>query len=761
MKLPLAILLLAATALLARVAAEEAAHATPEALREQMAHLQAEAQEMESFAATQGELPAAPFDPNSPMPEPPPGQSAAAADGGLLFDNENSRLSYIGNVRLNDPHLRLRAAHSLYIHLPKNEKKEEKATPAAAAKPKSPAKPAAEKKEPKEQPAEPIPAYVTAETAAVDAPGSRALLIGRKAAPSLTLNRGQDSVELHPMATGAPAHVFSNAEGDVLIEGSDMLFVWHDEKGEPYKLEAATGPIIYTGKTRRLLVQGKARLTSATGALVCDRQLILTFAEAESHKPRRADTPFAAFSAMQFKQVEGAVADGHVELTTPATATRPAGTAKGDHLTYDAATGDCTLSGDCHLTYGGHSLTTQGEVHLLPNGDAAITGSGPICGTYERPHPDTPAAAPIRGEWSTPGSIQYNAQQSCYILPGGLSTKDALSTFSCSDELQLFTTAKPGATAPQPRPGMPNLAIAAHSEVQRVIAHGDVCLRSLATAKQPAMQVDADTLDATLPTGEATLTSSAGRRIYAQYGQYLLTATAAAEGEALVHLLPNGDLQAEGGQIAATLPGEKGASHVECQNFLRLQREQAILTLGENSRINSPEGILTARAPLTAELTTGEGASRAPAAYPQLSYNFTGLHRATTPGGGTVRTTQASLQCEGEMALELIPGADVKDNPRKNLRTASARNRVSVAGKDSTGRLIRATGDRLDFEPSTGNFYLRGSSVSLVDKYNTHTATGAGACVTIDPHNNVHITGRHHTTTANRIPEQMEHNKKK
>lgn len=733
---------------------------SPEELRTQLQTLLGEAQKMEE-TAPKGSLQKAVFNPDSPMPEARPGQSAATADGGLIFDNANSLLTYIGNVRLNDEHLRLRAAHSLFIHLPKNEqdKPEQAAQPQSAPSgaPQKAPQPPPEKKED----APSIPAHVTTDQAAVDIPGSRVLLIGRCATPSLTLTRGSDSMVLQSAGQNAPARVFSNPQGDVLMEGRQMVFVWHNDKGEQWKLEVAAGPVVYSGQERCLRIRGVARLTSASGNLDCDESMTLVFAPSTAPS-KAADTPFAAFATMQFKEVKLATAKGHVVLTTPATATRPASIAKSDCMEYDPATGNCTLKGLCSLVYGGNSLAADGQIQLLPNGDATICSRQPISGTYERPTPGDPAAAPIAGTWSTPGHILYKAQDNCFIFPRGLAAQDALATFSCTGELQVYTAPRAQAPrAPQHMQGKLNLAITQQEEVRRVLATGDVRLHSEATATAPVCDMKGDSLEAHIPTAELLLKAADDRRAHARYGDYELDALAPAGGESTVHLLPNGDLHATGDELLADMPSEKGPIHMVCTRELTLQREAAILILGDNSRIDSPDGILTARAPLHAELEQGAKPTRAPKQYPHLTYNFSGLRRASTPHGGTLRTTQASLQCEGAISIELAPGASASDNPRKNLRAAMARDSVSVAGKDSTGRLLRANGDRLDFDPASGNFYLRGNKVSLADRYNTHSASGAGACVILDPQNNVHISGRHQTTTAHRIHEQLEKNKKK
>ena len=107
------------------------------------------------------------------------------------------------------------------------------------------------------------------------------------------------------------------------------------------------------------------------------------------------------------------------------------------------------------------------------------------------------------------------------------------------------------------------------------------------------------------------------------------------------------------------------------------------------------------------------------------------------------------------MQMSMLPGKP-GDNPRDLLQKAVAWGRVRLAGKDAKGKLMRADGEQLDFDHATGNIYLRGSQVSLMDANNIHTASGPGACITIDPKNNVHIYGQRQTTTANRIHQQID-----
>lgn len=734
----------------------------PEELHEQIHHLQQEIADMENNAAQLGELPEAEYNPDSPMPEPPPGQSAAVADGGLIFDNARSCLAYLGNVRLNDPRLQLRAAHRLFIRLPKNEAQEAQATPAAAPQPtpapNKPAPAAAPAATPEPQPA----AHLIVERAAVDAQTSRVLLEGRQAHPSITLTRGQDTMTLQPTPGGEPARVFSNTTGDVLIEGSSMVFTWHDAQGEAYRLDAETGPLLYHGPSATLCVRGKARLTSARGTMESDEQLCITFTP--QAPTAKADPPFAAFTAVNFSEIKQAIASGHVVLTTPATPARPAGTARGDTLIYSAAESSCTLLGKCSLVYGGNTLretTQEGILHMAENGSITLRDTAPLSGTYERPvNDEAEQRTTITGEWQSGPAVYYDAVTNRVTTHQGFRAADALARFSCTGLLQLTLLPREGALPPAPKPGLPRLIIAQQEGVRHVLAEGDVQLHSAASGKQPACDMEGHTLAADLNTGEATLTAAPQQRLHARYGDYDLTAVADTAENASVELNPAGDILARGSRLTAILPGEKGLTRITCRRMMQLLREQSQLTLGEDSRIHSPDGILTTRGTLHATLAPGNAPNRAPKNYPQLNYNYSGLSSAATPTGGTLRTPQVSMQCEGAISLELKPGL-TSDNARQSIRSATARDRVALAGKDATGRMVRATGDRLDYDPATGNFILRGRRVTLADEYNIHTASGSGAAITIDPHNNVRITGARQTTAAHRIQHQLDQNKKK
>ena len=127
----------------------------------------------------------------------------------------------------------------------------------------------------------------------------------------------------------------------------------------------------------------------------------------------------------------------------------------------------------------------------------------------------------------------------------------------------------------------------------------------------------------------------------------------------------------------------------------------------------------------------------------------------------TVRTEKGSMQCTGPVHLVMDTENKGADKMMGGLKFATARGEVAVAGRDSTGRLLRASGDLLEIDSATGMKVLSGQKVTLGDAYNTHIASGPGACIRIDADNNASIHGKKHTTNATRIREQMEKEKSK
>ena len=190
-------------------------------------------------------------------------------------------------------------------------------------------------------------------------------------------------------------------------------------------------------------------------------------------------------------------------------------------------------------------------------------------------------------------------------------------------------------------------------------------------------------------------------------------------------------------------------------------RAEERLETGSSTILKSPKAILTTNGSLHARLASkGEPVNRKKK-FPGFSFNFTGIREATTNEGCTVRTEKGSMQCTGPVHLVMDTENKGADKMMGGLKFAPARGEVAVAGRDSTGRLLRASGDLLEIDSSTGMKVLSGRTVMLGDAYNTNIASGPGACIRTDADHNASLPGQKHTTNATRIREQMEKEKSK
>jgi lipopolysaccharide export system protein LptA len=143
-----------------------------------------------------------------------------------------------------------------------------------------------------------------------------------------------------------------------------------------------------------------------------------------------------------------------------------------------------------------------------------------------------------------------------------------------------------------------------------------------------------------------------------------------------------------------------------------------------------------------------------------LRFNYTGIKEATTNSGCTVQTDTGSMQNSGAVRLLMDTEQKGTDKMLGSIKYATAYGNVAVAGKDKSGRLLRATGDKLTVDAKTGKKILSGKEVFLEDLHNTHKASGKGAAIIIDADNNATITGEEHTSYATEIRKQLNEQKK-
>lgn len=711
------------------------------------------------------------------LPESTNGDAVAVCDGGLLFNAESYDMVYVHNVRLKEARLHLRAANRLFIRMQRQaaekgrDEAQEGVSEAAKGKslplPQQPAKEApaaqpaasAEQAETPAAPAEPLD--IRTFDAVADTNANTIILYSPQGEAPTVVCRGENRLQLTPFADRAAVAV-ADAAGNVLMQGQVIDMHWVDAKGTATALHSTGGVAYYRAATGELVVAGPVEIQQPNAAFTCAEGLTLRFLKAEGAPAEPAKGFMRQFANMKLGGLARLTARGTVRGRQTVEGTERS--VAGDHLVYDAESGDCRLNGaDCRLCYGASTLISDEGMHLLPNGDIELLGNAPH-GTYERPAP-TKGTAPLAGTFQAHSPLYFHADTGTLTAENGLQLADAGADFSCTGAVELKLTRRAGAAETKHKgTGNLNLAAASFGEPESIRALGTV----LAHRYDPAAGgkctglLSGEMLDANLTTGAATLTGTTDIPAVAELDGNHLEAVADADTVPTLHFAENGDVELTGGRINAALQTKDGVATAHCRSILKLTRATAMLETGSETDFRTPHAIVTTRGPLTAHLAEeqpaakpAEGATKAPESgrWPQHRFNYIGIDSARTEQGGTVQTAKGSMQCTGPIALTLDPKA--KDGQMAGLKTARATGNVAVAGRDTTGRIIRATGDVLTMDAATGIKRLTGGRVTLADEYNTHTATGSGAAVIIDAKNNARITGSKQTTTATHIREQV------
>ena len=725
------------------------------------------------------------------LPESDNGDAVAVCDGGLLFNAQSYDLVYVQNVRLREARLHLRAANRLFIRIQQQVAEkgkgdvQESVTEAAEGKPLPPQQPhahaaaqaapaaeaasaaaAAAAETPDAAPAttaspavaatEPTvpeePLDIRTYDAVADTAANSIILYSPQGCGPISVNRGQDRLKLTPFAD-RPAVAVADAAGNILLLGQTIDIHRVDAAGTATDVHGTGGLMYYRAATGELAVAGPAEIQQDGAAFSCTEGVTLRFIKTAHAAPAKGF--MRQFTDMQLDGIARMTARGSVRGRQ--TVNGEERSVAGDYLVYDAESGDCRLSGtDCRLGYGASTLISDEGMHLLPNGDIELLGAAPH-GTYERPAP-TKGAAPLQGTFQARSPLYFHAETGEVTAENGIRLADAGADFSCTGAVKLKLTRRGDApAATRAETGRLNLTVAAFGEPESIHAVGAV----LAHRYDPAAGgkctglLSGEELDADLTAGAATLIGTTTSPAVAEMDGNHLEAVADADTVPTLHFAENGDVELTGGRINATLQTKDGVATAHCRNIMKLTRADAMLETGSETDFRTPHSIVTTRGPLTAHLAEDADADK-PAAgtrWPQHRFNYAGIDAARTEQGGTVQTAKGSMQCTGPIDLTLDPKD--RDGQMAGLKTARATGNVAVAGRDSTGRLIRATGDVLTLDAATGIKRLTGERVTLADEYNTHTATGSGAAVIIDAKNNARITGSKHSTTATRIREQV------
>ncbi|MBQ2379299.1 MAG: hypothetical protein II295_02795 [Akkermansia sp.] len=764
MKPQLSVLILLATALTAAADSPTALLADMSQRMETIKQLHLNRMEAEeAIKRFAGDIPAPLPNPDTSMPVPEGAETIAVADGGMLFDADNLRVTYINNVRVVDPRMQVRCSDRLYIQFPKktaeegknsaksaptglNTKKDSKDEPAAT--------PTASTEQPK--PAKTTtPICIDTGIASINAVSNLAYLEGKtRKGASIKLTYEQNELILGGSDT-SHATMLADSNGDVLITGNAIDFKWVDGQGNPCTLHNETGTAYYKASNHRLYFQGPTSIQTTAGSMQSDRWLALTLDATEDEEKKGSFMP--QFSGLVIKGVLGAEADGGVRINRPAVDDKPASSLSGDKLTYNGKTGEVAISGaDTTLTYGEQVLRADDSVRIAENGDITLKGDK-ISGTYFRPAPKKDMA-PLAGTFNTSGEIIFTTDSHTITLSDGLSAQDALGTINATGKVELLLQPADKSRVPdREKTGMVNLAIAGHKDIAELKATGGISIKYKTDAQAQGLSLVADDAHLNFLTAETTLTAAAGGKADLQHDDFKLSASSAKSASSL-YLAPNGDLTVTGEKIDALLPGKKQPTVVDCANKLTLNRSDNQLTLGPGSRINSENAIITANRELHIKLESGPAEKNKPlmSRYPHLVYNYSGMEQADTAAGGTLQTLKASMQCSGPIHVEMLTAGS---NSMGGISKATASGNVAVAGKDTKGRLLRATGDYMTVNGTTGTKTLSGNRVTLQDAYNTHIASGANASIVLDRNNNASIKGAKQSTAATQVKKQVEQNK--
>lgn len=737
--------------------------------------------------------------------------TVAVADQGLLFDTANSRIIYLGNVRLRDARAHLNAAEQLHIYLQdltddSEEKQEPPAPLADAAQTEGigltentsvpPAEePDAESPPPSEDAAAPTaeqahstepepsagpapltdtkaataekakeegPAIINVHSAIADTINNAILLYAPAAGKDIYMQQGQNSVRITP-ASDAPARILADPQGNILLEGGIIDLRMVDKEGGISTLNTQGGPVYYHAATHTLHAPGNSVFTHPDGTLTCTESLGVVMKPAATQAKAKAGF-MSQFTGLRFDGITTATAKGQVVLTGVAQGERPAMRAEGDTLTYYGETGECSLVGaKCRLMYGNYDIHSNEGLHLLANGDIELRGKD-IHGTYER-ESGTPGQM-VKGNFKANAHVIFKADAGIITTEKGIFMQDDEMDFSCTGPAQLELTHKEDAKEPEQKSGMPNLAITRYGDVSRAKATGNVVAHRFEPGTHKCIgELKAATAETDLVSGETLLTGEPGEPLIALYEGNRIVATPAEGQAATMQMLANGDLKLNGDTINATMVNKDGTTTASCRDYVRLIRAEDRLETGSSTELHAPTAILTTNSSLSAKLASSGKVAKEPTpgkkGFGRFQFDYTGIQEATTDAGCTLRTEQGSMQCTGPVHIVMEPEGSGKDSEMGGMKYATATGDVAIAGRDSSGRLIRATGDQLKIDSATGMKVLSGKRVTLSDANNTHIITGKGAAIRIDAKNNVKITGSSHKTHAANVRQQLDNPKNK
>ena len=731
-------------------------------------------------------------------PEPSEGDTLASCRGGLMFDSANSTLIYLDRVQLLDERLRLYAEHRLFVKLRSLDPRPDTA-PAG-----SPEQGVQDVQQDITERAHQVPQQlrggrigIETTDAVADTSANILLLHSPERGIPILVTQGRNSIRIQPQE-GHEALLLADAAGNVLMDGAHISLRWVDDEGREGKMECAGGSITYHAATRTLHLPGLSTMEHPRGTFHAEEALdVVLRPDPEADKP--GDSYLSQFAKMRFKGVESvAVHRGSAAFDGYA--------ASGSLLQYNACTGACRVDGpQATLTYNANTITANGTLALHENGDIDITGDD-VRMAYERPSRQNPETT-LRGTVRC-GALHFTAATGRVETQAPMAIHDDELDFSAEGPSELTLRR---AENPRPRPdALPSLALAEFDGVESLSAHRGV--RLAAKSGQGDVAATGDEVQANLVRQEATVTARGGSPLVVQGNGFRAAAQTAAgagahsflqvteQGEitlsgshisiehrpdgqgvsaivavspqspAELHVNAAGDIDLRGADIGIETHDSAGNSiKAACKDSLSLEKVAGRITTGSAARMQSAQGSFSSNGPVTATLRQGPPRP-APRndRFAHLSYSFAGLDEVSTANGGTIAAPQGSMKCSGAMHVAFFPEGQAPPAPRGasprqpglgNIKSARAEGNVTMAARDASGRVLRASGDVLTLDAASGEKRLTGDTVTLSDRYNTHTASG-GAAITLDAANNARIHGATQRTTATQIHDQIEQQQK-
>ena len=462
-------------------------------------------------------------DPNADttMPESPDGDTVAVSDGGMLFDVEQGRLVYLNNVRVVDERLRLRCSDRLYIQLPESAlHKGEQEAKSALKEPSSVGEDEEEDttEEPNTDAQAFIPICIEAATAMVNSVDHKALIIGSTGKPiSLSIIQGENKLILKSAPEKA-AQILADTNGDIVIQADCIDLQWQDSKGRISRLQNSGGLAYYRHSDAKLLLTGTSHLETPDGSVRSTKEICLYIQQEKKDSTGDSGNIMPQFNGIRIAGINGASAQGNVELEMQAKGDRPALSMHGDSFAYNGRTGECSMSGeDATINYGENSLSTNGSVLLAENGNITMKGDS-LRGRYFRPAA-TPEEQPLRGEFFSHGDLQFIAETGVVHITEGVELKDdVLGSLTINGPLEATLQRNPNAELPDRESmGMINPLIMAYTEIETLKTSGGIVLHYTPQKNKQEIHLNANAADINMRSGEMTLSSAPDKKTELTY----------------------------------------------------------------------------------------------------------------------------------------------------------------------------------------------------------------------------------------------------